>query len=64
MISEPMAVALARRLAVNLHTARALVDKQFVSHFKARRGRLRRYDLTLTVLGQRWRRWARSLGYR
>jgi hypothetical protein len=59
-----MRFALVRKLAVNLLTANALLDRQLISHFRTRPGRLARYDLTLTEYGLSQRRWFMSLGYK
>lgn len=63
-LSEPMRIAVVRKLAVNLHTANALKDRQVISSFRARPGRLARYDLTLTEYGLSHRRWLKGLGYK
>lgn len=63
-LSEPMRFAIVRNLAVNLLTANALVDRQMVSRFRTRPGRLARYDLTLTEYCLSHRRWLKGLGYK
>ena len=60
-LSTCMERALLSTVAEHVATARALLDRQMISHFKALPGRLARYALVLTELGKRWRRWFKRL---
>jgi hypothetical protein len=61
-LSEPMRLALVRRLAVNAHTVDALKTRDMISSAQRRTGVLARYDLLLSEQGEGWRTWLQSLG--
>jgi len=60
-MSVCMEQALIHAEATNIHTARALLRRHMISHFRSLHTEHARYVLTLTELGLGWQRWLKRL---
>lgn len=60
-LSVHMERALLSGIAEHLGTARALLSRQMISHFKALPTTRARYAIVRTELGKRWKRWFKRL---